>query len=408
MNSQNTDLLFDSSQAFDIRPSAQTSLATAVALTAILFAIVLTTGTLKFESGDDPAMMRIAAGLTTQEPSEKLIFSNVVVGQLLKQLYSWDRSLDWYSIYLLASHFIATAAVVFALLRRRVDRISLCTALLLLAGFEARMLFEFQFTSTAMLAGIAGLLLLIPNSDRKPLRCPISTFAGSALVLLAAMIRWPALLFAGLIAAPFVAMQFWNNKQATAWKTACTRLIPLAMTILAAYGGVAYDRWTYERDPEWQRYRRVLQTRAELYDFPAIEFTPNAQFFFDRVGWTQNDFNMFRHYYLVDDELVNESSLRALQDRFGRVARTPTLAREHRQEYLWVHWPYLAIGGLNIVLAVAVARGARIRCAILALMTSAIVWGVFYYFSYYAKLAPRVTISAVYCASAVTFAAALA
>ncbi|MGE3316281.1 MAG: hypothetical protein AB7O26_14285 [Planctomycetaceae bacterium] len=378
------------------------------ALTAVLLAAFLATATPVYESGDDAAMMQIVSGLMTGEPSDRLVFTNVFIGKVLSTLYTWNQSIDWYSLYLMGVHLLSSAARLFAFVSHRVDRSAWMAGLLLFALFEVRMLLEFQFTSTALMAGVAGILLLLSGRAEGQRRSNFTTFVGVALLVLSAMIRVQAFQFAILISAPLVALDILRWKRESGGAPSRWGVAPFILAGVVSFGVVVYDASVYARDPEWKAFRGVQQIRAELYDFPAIEFAPNAQFFFDRVGWTQNDFNMFRHYYLADDEIANERTLRSLQARFGRVARTPSQAREHREQYLWAFWPYLLIGTLNGLLSIVLAAGARWRCTLLAVIVWGFIWTIFFYFSIYAKLASRVTIPAIYAACAVVFYGALA
>ena len=58
--------------------------------------------TLGFESNDDIGMAHIVSGVTTGTPSAELIFSNILIGSVLKFLYGLTDRVNWYTLYLLA------------------------------------------------------------------------------------------------------------------------------------------------------------------------------------------------------------------------------------------------------------------------------------------------------------------
>ncbi len=65
----------------------------------------LSTVTLGFESNDDVGMAQIVSGVTTGTPSAELIFSNILIGSVLKFLYGLTDGVNWYTLYLLGAHF---------------------------------------------------------------------------------------------------------------------------------------------------------------------------------------------------------------------------------------------------------------------------------------------------------------
>ncbi len=366
-------------------------------LNALLFAFLLTWVTPGFESGDDPAMMRIASGEMTGEPSDRLIFSSVLIGRVLQRLYLLAPAINWYANYLLATHYLATTALLWTLARLAGLRDSMCAYLLLLITFEVRLLVELQFTSTALLAGFAGALLVFSEMHTTAPRLILATMCGGVLMVLSAMIRPDAFYFAMLVVMPLAAIALWEwLPPISLWKQYLRRSSPWAVSLIVSLAVISYDHWSYIRDPEWKQFREYQKVRATLYDFSVLRDIPNARFFYHRIGWSHNDFNMFQHYYLVDEALSNAKTLSSLLSRFGQYGRSSTDSREHWQTYLGPVSPYFFLTLLNALLAIILGRGARARCIVYALYGAALLFVVFFYFSIYAKLATRVTIPAVF------------
>src|SRR5579859_979179 len=71
----------------------------AAAINLALFAAILATFTLGYETNDDVGMAQIASGVMTGKPSAELIFTNLVIGETLKQLYQWSDRVNWYTLY---------------------------------------------------------------------------------------------------------------------------------------------------------------------------------------------------------------------------------------------------------------------------------------------------------------------
>src|SRR5262249_30050141 len=144
----------------------------------------------------------------TGHPSEYLVFTNIAIGWVLKVFYSLCPGCNWYLLYLLGVHFIAATTLTFVILSRRSHWIFV----VLYVGFflivEVRNLLNLQFTTTAFMAGTAGLLLLVdslePGSRVQWLKAGI----GISLILLMGMIRELVAPFLLVIASPFLLERF--------------------------------------------------------------------------------------------------------------------------------------------------------------------------------------------------------
>jgi len=136
---------------------------------ALIVVLIFTVGHPVFGANDDYAMMSIASGLIDGNPDAHLMFTNILIGTVLKFLYSFTTSVDWYGLYLILVLLVSA----FALLKILIDlfrgTISRPIALLIFFIFMPRLIFSFNFTSVAMIACFTGISLLAR-----------STFAGQA------------------------------------------------------------------------------------------------------------------------------------------------------------------------------------------------------------------------------------
>lgn len=175
----------------------------AVALNAVLFATVLGTLTVGYESNDDVGMAAIASGLMTGKPSAELIYTNIGIGLCLKQLYLWTNRVNWYSVYLLVVHFAAMSGLLFVFLRIRPSLLSIVLFCLLFFGYEVALLLWLQFTSAAIIAGIVGSLLLTSVGGESGRTWPTTGYGG-LLIILAGLMRADALPYGLVVVAPFL------------------------------------------------------------------------------------------------------------------------------------------------------------------------------------------------------------
>ena len=173
--------------------------------------IVLVVFRPSYETNDDVFMTMIASGQGfCPAPDEHLLFTNVLVGQTLKQLYTAWPGIPWYGCYLLTIHYLAQVAVLYCALTvdaaSRSTRLRLTLYLIYFAIVELPMLNALQFTATAFLAAQAGLFLLWLAARRRQAQPQASVggliSAAVALLLVAGLVRLESLLMAVLVTAP--------------------------------------------------------------------------------------------------------------------------------------------------------------------------------------------------------------
>ena len=144
----------------------------------------------QFESNDDPAMMAIASGTRLGEPSEFIIFINVFLGLGLKTLYSLVPELNWYVIMLYSFQLLAMIVLLYSLLKYNKVINSVVCYILFVLFFQVYFMNNLQFTSTAFLLGISGILLLLQFDEQDNRHhCWYTVIAGITLLVLAGLVR---------------------------------------------------------------------------------------------------------------------------------------------------------------------------------------------------------------------------
>src|SRR3954470_23500301 len=84
----------------------------AFAAVGFLFVAVFTLLEPTFQTNDDLQLAMIASGTgISLQPDEHLVFTNVLIGHLLKSLYTAWPSVAWYGLYLYGAQFFAQTAI---------------------------------------------------------------------------------------------------------------------------------------------------------------------------------------------------------------------------------------------------------------------------------------------------------
>jgi hypothetical protein len=314
------------------RAAARTPLRFSLLAVLALLAIALVALGISYETNDDVSMSMIVAGKGfCPAPDEHLIFTNILIGRALKQLYlAWPR-LPWYGCYLLLVHFLAQATLLYCVLtadRQRPDsspgdvadtrrslRFRLALSLVYFVVMELVLLNNLQFTSTAFLAAQAGIFLLWSVGRRQasgPAAALVPLGAAAGLIVIAGLIRFESLCMAALVAAP-LAIEL-------AWHTSPRRLmLPAAAATLAAIAVLAaclYNRAAYQSDPAWSRFYAYNQLRCKFNDYQWTSHTPQTAHVFSAVGWSKNDHDIMARWFFDDPVLYSEDNLRSVLEAY--------------------------------------------------------------------------------------------
>jgi hypothetical protein len=284
-----------------------------------------------YETNDDVFMSMIASGKgICPAPDQHLVFTNVLIGDVLKSLYTAYAGFPWYGCYLLLVHVLAQSIILYCALvvgresqhATNTERagsaglLRLGLYLLYFALVEIPLLNRLQFTSTAFIAAQAGIFLLLFAWQRRIARANAAIAsplcAAVAMLVLGGMVRIESLAMAILVATPVVLLCFKNfSLRAVA---PCALAVATAAFLLAAV--TAYDVWAYARDPAWHGFRSFNQLRGNFHDGSWTYYSPKTAPIFTSVGWTENDHAMIARWFSDNPELYSEAKLTSIVEAY--------------------------------------------------------------------------------------------
>jgi hypothetical protein len=363
------------------------SLALAMMVNVALFGLFLTFGASTYEVNDDTVMQGIASGFYSGHPDEHLVFTNVIIGRVLRFLYEGWPDYNWYRAYLLGVHFAALTAIAFVILRRRRTYFFIS----FYAGFflivETRILLLLQFTTTAFVAGAAGLLLLVDGlQPGRPTSWP-RVVAGLVFTTVMTMVRGPVAPFLVLVGLPFLIERLGLAN----WKRLVAPGIACAGLLLAVTG---FNRWYYEKDKAWSGFMEFNTLRGSFQDTPLVVSALHTA---PRAGWSINDIQVFGNFYGADPEVFGSSPrLRAFIEKVK--ALSPPQPRRFALKYFFLPNMFaqdsavlMEIAFLNALWCVLTAGAFRRRCAIALLASFGIFTALSFYLLSTARLPERVS-----------------
>lgn len=321
-------------------------LACATLLTTLLFSLFFLVATPGYETNDDLCMQCIASGMYTGQPSEYLVFTNVLIGLALRLLYGLWTGNNWYFIYLVSVHFLSLTTICFVVLSRNRSWffILLCIGFFLLV--EMRILIDLQFTTTAFLAGAAGVVALADGLEPGRRIDRPKIVAGILLITLMGMVREAVVPFLGIVAFPFLLERFGLR----GWR----RMIWAAMACGSLFILMhAVNRWYYERDPSWAEYLEYNTLRGQLQDTPLTAFASRSA---SAAGWSTNDAAMFVNFYFSEPEVfAGTSRLRRFVEASRSFVEPGMFVRRFSMK--WLFLPQMLDRDSRILLNLALLNG---------------------------------------------------
>jgi hypothetical protein len=280
----------------------------AIVTVTLLFAAVITMMPPAFQTNDDAVMCMIVSGQgITLAPDEHMVFTNVIIGKILKTLYTYFPGMLWYGWYLVATQWIVTISLLYCFLLPRYTRLRLLgfAAYFLTAGIY--FLVNLQFTSTANLTGIAGGMLLLqvvghaPKSRREQV---LIVAAASLLLVWGGLIRSDAFMLAVMLVSPALLVTYWLG-------TANRRIAVSACLALSIAAGMVFFAERYHQDcysdPNWQAFYQYNPLRIKFNDELWVKYTRESKHVFDQVGWSKNDYEMIINWYFDDPAFDKEN-----------------------------------------------------------------------------------------------------
>ena len=276
-------------------------------LTATLFHLALIVAIAPvYGEQDDPRMWSIVSGGVGGTGSDLMVFSNVLIGKCLVALYAKSPETPWYGGYLFLTQAVSHVAIFYALMRRIGIRLGLILMLGYFLTFGIYFHTHLQFTTTAFLACMGGLALLIEMIvDERATLWSMQSACGAALLAWGSMIRWDSFLCVGLLSLPLAGVVWHRRRDPGVARV----VIGASLAVVLAFGTRWYDRTQYAKDPGWNDYLNIHMHFASVPDYThsdLLTYKPRlADTILGGVGWSRNDFQCAKLWMWLDPEVYS-------------------------------------------------------------------------------------------------------
>ncbi|WP_250629993.1 hypothetical protein [Rhodoflexus caldus] len=274
----------------------------------ILFGLVYSIFTPFYQTNDDVLMMLIVRGISVvTEPSEYVLFMNVLLGRFLKNLFLLYPDFDWYSFFMVSCLFVSFTVLGYLFFKYLKNTYILLYFLIFVFCIEIYILLNLQFTIVASITALAGMLTLCQTNIIPPRDIVISTLC----ILISTMIRYQSTLLIFILLLPFIIISFYHEKLES-----ISRYFKIIVSnIIIAFVFFIYsdaDYKNYSNDYIYFKSYIVKITDQNLETFY------NEKEFMDILNsarWSKNDFEMIKNWFFMDKNLYNIKSFKKITNK---------------------------------------------------------------------------------------------
>ena len=301
------------------RSAAKKNLLLSLAINAVLLGVFLCFFTPYYEVNDDILMSHFVDGSMAVKQS-RMVFINVIVGTLLKGLYTLIPAAPWYALLQYAMILSGFTAMTWIMMARweRIPAIVLSVAVISFFGLDAYI--RLQFTKTTAVAAVFGVMLMIyslgEEKGTKNRRAPMA--AGIILALLGGMYRYHEFLAAGAVVCWMITDPLTDAiKRSSGTNETLRRIFDTVkpfILLLLLFGAVRVIDSAAYRDTDWVNYKEYSTARVQVMD----RGTPDYDKYYD--GYTSlgisetlseliNDWNFYDPDKLDTDTFLKLAAL---------------------------------------------------------------------------------------------------
>lgn len=248
-----------------------------------------------FAVNDDIFYRALINGTLTGECEARLIYISNVLGFFLKGLYSICGTVEWYSLFLIFSHYltwILLAGEIGSLTNTIWQKcISSATVLLICLIVDLERVVMSTFTSTAACFGAVGLIFLaLFLFNDKAIGYGVLTVVCCVLSFLTRHeVFYSFLPLLGIIVELFLGV---SHKKIIE----CIKLIfPYILALGIAFGAIYTCESISYSASEWKEYLAFNDARTVAHDYCGVpEFERNKEAY-SNIGWDYDDFYMMKY-----------------------------------------------------------------------------------------------------------------
>jgi hypothetical protein len=279
-------------------------------LNALFFCTVAYFFKFRYEVDDDYFMLLFASGKYSGVCDPHLVFINYIYGLLLTFLYSNYASIEWYTLLFVIIHIFSLSVISWYVFNGKRKVLYKILFIGLIYVIEMRLIMLFQFTTTAAIATLAGVILICSKKWYQNL-------VGVFFVVIGSLIRFEASLLVLFVVSPFFLKFFFQNNRFTLSNQLVFLIAGVTFSLLFKF----IDYKVYQSDPEWKCYQEYNRLRGQIND------NPNSGLIINNLphGINKCDYQLLLNFF-IDAKTLNLSKIRLINSQLKHVEVTNKLS----------------------------------------------------------------------------------
>ena len=294
--------------------SAKQNLLLALGINALLLGVFLCLFTPYYDSNDDWILSNFVNGAMA-EKSARMVYINVIIGALLKGLYTLIPAVPWYALLQYVMLFASFTAMTWILLERweLIPAMALSIGFISIFGMDAYIVV--QYTKTTAAATVSGVLLILYSlgKEKGTKSRRITMAIGIILALLGGMYRYYEFLAAGAVICWIIidpltdAVKCGDGGVKYRLRRAFDTVKPFILLLLL-FGAVRMIDSAAYKDPEWANYIEYNKARTLVMDHSTPPYNMYEEGY-KALGISTNYFSEIRNWNFFDPDKLDTETM---------------------------------------------------------------------------------------------------
>ena len=258
---------------------------------------------IRFKENDDVIMLLFASGKYSGTFEPHLVFINFIYGHFLTFLYSIYSDIEWYTLLFAILHICSSSVISWYLILKPTKPVYKYLFIFLFYIIEIRLILLFQFTSTAALVALAGIILIRYEKYNHRL-------VGVLFFIIASLIRFEAAFLVLFVAIPLFIPDILKKNKFFITKSIAYLFTALALSIVFKY----IDYQSYQQDKAWMYYQQYNIFRGQIND------NPNTDKIFNHLpsNVTYTDYVLLLSFF-PDAKVIDLNKIKLLNQELNQV-----------------------------------------------------------------------------------------
>ena len=283
-----------------------------------------------FETNDDPAIAEMVSGVCVLQDAH-IVYQNCLLGKIYVLLYSLTKRIPWYGVVQYFFLWLAFSVIVYIIWERFPKTLGITLSVLILCFFGYECYIKMQYTKTAGVLAIAGMLLIFHECTKENLSKK-RLILGVLLSCIGSMYRYEQFIACVALMSGLGVYQLLKNWREDGLKRIWKPVLWVVITLVVSLSLKGFDTYIYESEPRWKQYTEYNDLRTRLLDYDFPKYTDYEEQYTE-WGITEDAYNLWRHWNFGDPDLFNVETMKKLVSLTSKKVLNGELIRDFFDEF---------------------------------------------------------------------------